>query len=49
LAGKYKGNRNWQDPSRYGRIILKWILRKLDVRGYTGQIWLRIGKIYTLL
>jgi len=26
-----------------GRIILRWIFRKLDVRALTGLIWLRIG------
>jgi hypothetical protein len=26
-----------------GRIILKWILKKYDVRAWTGFIWLRIG------
>jgi len=26
-----------------GRIILRWIFRKLDVWVWTGLIWLRIG------
>jgi hypothetical protein len=26
-----------------GRIILKWILKKQDVKVLTGFIWLRIG------
>ena len=26
-----------------GRIILRWIFRKLDVGSWTGSSWLRIG------
>jgi hypothetical protein len=26
-----------------GRIILRWIFRKWDVRALTGWMWLRIG------
>ena len=31
------------DPGEDGRIILRWIFRKLDVRVWTGSSWLRIG------
>jgi len=31
------------DPSVDGRIILRWIFRKLDVELWTGKSWLRIG------
>jgi len=31
------------DPGIDGRIILRWILRKLDVGIWTGWSWLRIG------
>ena len=31
------------DPGVDGRIILRWIFRKWDVRVGTGSIWLRIG------
>jgi len=44
-----KERENWQDLSRDGRITLKWILRKLDVTRYAGQLWLGIWKISTLL
>jgi len=26
-----------------GKIILRWIFRKWDVRAWTGSIWLRMG------
>jgi len=26
-----------------GRIILRWIFRKWDLKAWTGLIWLRIG------
>jgi len=32
-----------KDPDRDGRIILRWIFRKWDVRISTGSNWLRIG------
>ena len=32
------------DPGVDGRIILRWIFRKWDVRAWNGLIWLRIGK-----
>jgi len=31
------------DPDVDGRIILRWIFRKLNVGAWTGTIWLRIG------
>jgi hypothetical protein len=32
-----------EDPGVDGRIILRWIFRKWDVRLWTGSSWLRIG------
>ena len=31
-----------EDPGLDGRIIVRWIFRKLDVGVWTGSIWLRI-------
>jgi hypothetical protein len=33
----------WGDPDVNGRIILRWILRKLEGLVGTGWNWLRIG------
>jgi hypothetical protein len=33
---------NLGDPSVDGRIILRWILMKWDVRIWTGSSWIRI-------
>jgi hypothetical protein len=40
--GKPEGKEHLRDLSIDERIILKWILQKLDVT-WTGFIWLRIG------
>jgi hypothetical protein len=32
-----------EDPDVDGRIILRWIFRKWDVRTWNGSSWLRIG------
>jgi hypothetical protein len=32
-----------EDPGVDGRIILRWISRKWDVRAWTVSMWLRIG------
>jgi hypothetical protein len=31
------------DPGADGRLILRWIFRKWDVRVWTGSSWLKIG------
>ena len=43
LMGKHEERGHLGDPGIDGRIILRWILRKWDVRARTGLIWLRIG------
>jgi hypothetical protein len=43
LVGKPEGRRQWRDPDVDGRVILRWIFRKWDVRVWTGSRWLRIG------
>jgi len=32
-----------EDPGFDGRIILRWLFRKWDVKARTGFIWFRIG------
>jgi hypothetical protein len=43
LVGKPEGKIHLKDPGVDGRIILRWIFRKLDVGVWTGSSWLRIG------
>jgi len=46
-TGFWWGNRrerdHLEDPVVDGRIILRWISLKLDVRTWTGSMWLRVG------
>jgi len=43
LVGKPEGKNHVGEPGLDGRIILRWIFRKWDVRAWTGSSWLRIG------
>jgi hypothetical protein len=42
LVGKPEGRNRLEDPGVDRRIILKWILKRLDMGAWTGSIWLRI-------
>jgi hypothetical protein len=37
LVGKYEAKRHWGEPDIDGRIILRWIFRKLE--GDVGTGW----------
>jgi len=41
--GVYRERAHLEDPGINGRILLRWIFRKRDVRSWTGLICLRIG------
>jgi hypothetical protein len=38
-----RGRDHMEHPGLDGRIILRWVFRKWDVRVWTGSSWLRIG------
>jgi hypothetical protein len=42
IQGFWWENLRERDPGIDGRIILKWIFRKWDVRVWTGSRWLRV-------
>jgi hypothetical protein len=43
LVGNLRERDHLEDPSVNGRIMLRWMFRKWDVRAWTGLIRLRIG------
>jgi hypothetical protein len=43
LVGKPEGKSRWVDPDVDGRIILRWMFRKVEGVVGTGWSWLGIG------
>jgi hypothetical protein len=43
LVGKPEGRDHLDDPGVYGRIMLRWIFRKWDLKAWKVSIWLRLG------
>jgi hypothetical protein len=44
-SGSLRKRSQWGDEDVDGRIIFKWIFRKLEGVVGTGWIWLRIGTV----
>ena len=44
LVRKPEGKNHLEDQGVDGRIILRWIFRKWNVRVWAGSMWLRIGR-----
>ena len=42
-CGNLRERDHLEHPGVDGRIILRWIFTKWDVRAWIGSIWLRIG------
>jgi hypothetical protein len=49
LVGNQRERDHVEDPGIDGKIILRWIFRKLGGRAWIGLIWLRIGTVHELL
>jgi hypothetical protein len=43
LLGTLKGRDHLEDLDLDGRLILKWVLEKEDVKLWFGFIWLSVG------
>lgn len=48
LMGTPEGERPFRDIGIDGKI-LKWIIKKQDVKSWTGYVWLRTGTSCSLL
>ena len=46
--GNLRERDQWGDQDVDGRIILRWIFKKWDVRAWTGLICLRIGTVASI-
>jgi len=44
LVGRPEGKNHFQDLGVDGRIILKWIFKRLDEEFCTGFIWFGLGR-----
>jgi hypothetical protein len=40
--GETERKKHLEEPGVDGRIILRWIFRKWDVKAWTASMWLRI-------
>jgi hypothetical protein len=40
--GNLRERDHLEDPGVEGRIIIRWIFRKRDMRAWTGSMWFRI-------
>jgi hypothetical protein len=49
LWGNLRERGQWGDPEVYGRIILRWIFRKLEGVVGTGRSWLRVREVWWAL
>jgi hypothetical protein len=49
IGGKKPGKETWKAVNVDGRIILNWILKKVNGRAWTGSMWLKIGAAGRLL
>jgi len=42
-CGNLRVRRHLKDPGVDGRIILRWLFIKCDVKAWTGSMWLKIA------
>jgi len=45
VVGNLREREHLEDLDIDGRIILRWICRKWDVRAWTGSVWARCGHL----
>jgi hypothetical protein len=49
LVGIYEGRKPLGIPIVYGRMILKWIIKKYFGKAWTGLNWFRIGTRWAIV